>query len=125
MQYYNWRQILGYFIGAGVCVVLIPWLDFYEQWPLFRDGQAVVEVIAVIIAILYMFKGMAHALSDTTQEINVGAQYKSQVGEKRHIVCDQCLREVYIHTYCFNCYPDTGLLPNTGTAKETREYEQI
>ena len=121
----NIRLGIGWIFGDGVSYELIVAL-----WPLDNLGlRGIWELLAVIFGIPLLFYGVTMAMRDRTKTISVlGMAYKEQVDEKRRIEHIECQEEVWINTYCFSCYPETGM-PLAGpynhyglTPKETWEW---
>ena len=68
------------------------------------------ELVAVIFGSPLLFFGITMFMRDRTKTISVlGIAYKEQIDEKRRIEHIECQEEVWIHTYCFTCYPDKGI----------------
>ena len=119
----NVRLGIGWIFGAGVSYELIMAL-----WPLDNLAfRGIWELVAVIFGIPLLFFGITKFVRDRTKTISVlGIAYKEQVEEKRRIEHVVCQEEIWIHTYCFTCYPDKGIDPSTPhsniTPKESWEW---
>ena len=125
---FGWRRlsVVGFLLTA--LTMFSP--PFYQRF--MSDGSiAFLEVVAKILAIVFMYYGGKYLLR--YRKINVPdgrigmelMEYGRGTPKEYSFVHRRCDEKVYFYGYCFLCYPDTGMTPTEPTPKKSWDSQLI
>ena len=125
---FGWRRlsVVGFLLTA--LTMFSP--PFYQRF--MSDGSiAFLEVVAKILAIVFMYYGGKYLLR--YRKINVPdgrigmelMEYGRGTPREYIFVHRRCDEKVYFYAYCFFCYPDTGMTPTEPTPKKSWDSQLI